>query len=480
MVHRWLAGGIAAFVALISLPAAAAARDQLGYDGGPVLVHPSATYLIYWRGTSGTLPASYVSDLSRFVTDWSGTTAHGVLTQYYQRVAGTEHVSNRISLGGMTTDPTPFPAKHNILTEAQLRAEILSVVRSNGWPEGYTANYAVLLPEQARTRHGGCAWHDWAADTRTGGKVFYSVVPYWKQPSTGCPMPRGPYPHSREIDNAIDLLSHELAEIATNPWHLHSDGSPRSWFTKSGDEVGDLCRFVYGPRDQRTGADVYLHGDPYLIQGEWSNADHGCSLGPTLGRAWSPSQEGYGLVKPSTIFNGGDPTGLVQRVTWNNWGQPRAIGHGTGDYVWPGESVARGSIPSRATVIAWDLGPCRGQLAYRRISWFFPAYGDTFDPSQWIDPCTGAYAPYKPPRNCADVTIRSPHGYASQVQVYGISCSRAREIISTSPSVRYVTFGESRFRHAGLYCGTEGYSDLSPPTLFDCARGRVSIFYAVS
>ncbi len=186
-------------------------------------------------------------------------------------------------------------------------------------------------------------------------------------------LPHGPYPHDEATDNAIDMLSHELAEIATNPWHTHAEpGIPRSWYADNQGEIGDLCRFTYGPRDPVTGADVFLNGRPYLIQEEWSNADDACSLAPSLsslGIGAYSSQEGYGQVKPATVFSGGDPTSLVERIHWTGWGRNEAIGHGTGDYVWPGESFGSGSTPARAVLVAWDLGSCGDQLAYKKVTW---------------------------------------------------------------------------------------------------------------
>src|SRR5215470_919703 len=32
---------------------------------------------------------------------------------------------------------------------------------------------------------------------------------------------------------------------------------------------------------------------------------------PTLGQVWAPSQQGYGTVRPTKVFNGGDPTGMI-------------------------------------------------------------------------------------------------------------------------------------------------------------------------
>jgi hypothetical protein len=32
-------------------------------------------------------------------------------------------------------------------------------------------------------------------------------------------------------------------------------------------------------------------------------------------------------VEPSTIFNGGDPSGSVTKIHWTGWGNPTAIGY---------------------------------------------------------------------------------------------------------------------------------------------------------
>ena len=109
---------------------------------------------------------------------------------------------------------------------------------------------------------------------------------------------------------------------------------------------------------------------------------------PVLGMPWAQNQQGYGQVRPATIFNGGDPTGLVQSVTWSSWGGASAVGTGTAEYVGPGQSVADGT-EARAEVVAFRLGSCAGKKAYRAIEWYFPAHGQHFDPTRYIDTCTG-------------------------------------------------------------------------------------------
>jgi hypothetical protein len=199
---------------------------------------------------------------------------------------------------------------------------------------------------------------------------------------------------------------------------------------------------------------------------------------PTLGRQWAPNQKGYGRVAPRTIFGGGDPTGLVEHVRWRHWGARRAIGNGIGNWVWPGLGVADGIVRTRAVVVAYDLGPCRGKRAYRKIQWYFPKYGGVFDRYNADDICTGALGPSRPYRKCGAVRLRSPAGRASHIEAAGVSCPRARAILAGSPSARYVR-RRGRFRAAGLYCGSEGNRGGIPP-LFECARGRVDIFYGVT
>jgi hypothetical protein len=42
----------------------------------------------------------------------------------------------------------------------------------------------------------------------------------------------------------------------------------------------------------------------------------------------TPDGEGWGTVKPTIIFIGGDPSGYVSGIHWQHWGQKSAIGWG--------------------------------------------------------------------------------------------------------------------------------------------------------
>jgi hypothetical protein len=115
---------------------------------------------------------------------------------------------------------------------------------------------------------------------------------------------------------------------------------------------------------------------------------------PTLGQPAGvfARGQGFGQVKPSKIFNGGDATGLVTHVAWKSWGGAQAVATGISEYVGPGESNASGTEEA-ATVVAFNLGACDGKLMYRAVEWYFPQHKQAFYPGRYEDICTGTYVP---------------------------------------------------------------------------------------
>ncbi|HTT28498.1 MAG TPA: hypothetical protein VMG37_08820 [Solirubrobacteraceae bacterium] len=112
---------------------------------------------------------------------------------------------------------------------------------------------------------------------------------------------------------------------------------------------------------------------------------------PVLAGPWAPGQKGYGHVKPGTIFNGGDPTGLVKAIHWRSWGGHRATGTGTALWVGPHQFVAQGRFEKGASIVLFQLGRCSGRLAYNAIEWYFPQHGQKFSAGTYINACTGTY-----------------------------------------------------------------------------------------
>jgi hypothetical protein len=113
---------------------------------------------------------------------------------------------------------------------------------------------------------------------------------------------------------------------------------------------------------------------------------------PTLGQPVGIffDGQGFGQVRPTTVFNGGDPTGDVTVVSWNSWGGPTAVGKGTNDWVGPNQSVA-GGTEEPVTIVAFDRETCADKPMYGAVEWYYPEHGERFDPKHYEDICTGQY-----------------------------------------------------------------------------------------
>jgi hypothetical protein len=82
---------------------------------------------------------------------------------------------------------------------------------------------------------------------------------------------------------------------------------------------------------------------------------------------FAPQARGWGTVKPHTIFNGGDPAGLVSGIRWQRWGAESAFGWGKTSIFKPNGGYYPNLV--RAELRATDIGRCfgRGPLAYMRL-----------------------------------------------------------------------------------------------------------------
>lgn len=80
---------------------------------------------------------------------------------------------------------------------------------------------------------------------------------------------------------------------------------------------------------------------------------------PVLGEAgWAPNGYGWGEIRPRRLYNGGVPSGLVQRIKWRSWGGQIASGRGRTALYKPegGYYAEKGFIQLRA----YGLGTCPG------------------------------------------------------------------------------------------------------------------------
>jgi hypothetical protein len=78
--------------------------------------------------------------------------------------------------------------------------------------------------------------------------------------------------------------------------------------------------------------------------------------------------EGWGTSRPTRIFNGGDPSGLVKEIQWASWGGSTAIGYGLTFIFKPHGGYY--SEPVLVVLRASGLGKCtaKGPRAYAHLS----------------------------------------------------------------------------------------------------------------
>jgi hypothetical protein len=198
----------------------------------------------------------------------------------------------------------------------------------------------------------------------------------------------------------------------------------------------------------------------------------------TLGNSSSPNQRGYGESHPRVIFNGGDPSGLVNDIHWTHWGSRRATGWGRGLFVWPGLTVAEG-LRTRARVVAFHLGSCEGHASYDALEWFFPRYHERFHPGEYGEICSEHFRRRNTyhPRHCGGLMLAN-RVKAFSITAENMNCRSARRLVRTTPAARYA-FSGGRFRHRGYYCGSTGWEEFGSDSTFDCALDRRSVFFEV-
>jgi len=254
------------------------------YHGG-VVMDANKTYTIFWAPPPYSFATGYINLINQFfgdvaAADGSSSNVYAVATQYYG--PSNELIQYGSHVGDTVTDSTtPYnsgcKAKGTTacVTDAQLQAEVQSVIALKGWPTNTGGAYFVFLPQNVGTCAGGCfpnnwcAYHSWI-DT-SSETILYANMPFQDQ-TPACD--GGQHPNSSVDPNAdatIDAVSHEHNEMITDPVGT-------AWFTKNGYEEADLCNFVYGSLSGTSPSQFNqaINRNKYFAQEEWSNASSTC------------------------------------------------------------------------------------------------------------------------------------------------------------------------------------------------------------
>ncbi len=286
------------------------------------VMRTNTTYAIYWVPSGATacggapchVSANYESLINQYFTDVaaaSGRTdnVYATDTQYYDATGAIAYDSSfSIGSNSYVDMATPFPANQCAadtadpvcLTDAQLQTAIQRAIDTNGWPEGRTNLFFIMLPENVGvcfnagagsdcTTNSFCAYHNFYAD---GSRpVIYAVEPYDKT-ITGCYATTHGQgsPSGDDADATINTISHEQNEAITDPWGT-------GWYAADGSENGDLCAWKFGTPLGTVGGEPYnqvINGHYYSLQQEWSNTspvgtDGKCVLGYSAGLLSPPT-----------------------------------------------------------------------------------------------------------------------------------------------------------------------------------------------
>jgi uncharacterized repeat protein (TIGR01451 family) len=277
--------------------------SDLPPGSGPIM--PSTTlYYDFWLPAGQTYEGSASGDtnyenlLIRWAKDLGASQFHNLITQY-NGTNGT--ITNSVSFGGSWVDSgTAYPhagTTGDPLTDGDIQTEVTNAVATNGWTEDASHMVAVFTATGIQECMGGsctfsssggfCAYHDHFTDS--GNDAIYAFMGFDNfvhlagktcvagQTGGDTDPNRFNYPNGDvNADAEINTLSHEVIEAETDP-------HPNATWTGPLGEIGDACNFNFSPRND-IGADVYLNGNPYILQQEWSNAVHTCAVDlPTNG-----------------------------------------------------------------------------------------------------------------------------------------------------------------------------------------------------
>ena len=150
------------------------------------------------------------------------------------------------------------------------------------------------------------------------------------------------------------------------------------------------------------------------------------------------------MAKPTTIDNGGDPTGIVDHITWQTWGSAKATGTGTGNYDPPNQPVSN-SVQDPATVVAFNLGNCQGTLMYQAVEWYFAGQGQSFDPTTFWNICTGQYV--QPPVVSVAPALTVESGIVTALSTYfgSINSGQYQAAYAVLSPAEQATVSEAQF-----------------------------------
>jgi chitodextrinase len=308
------------------------------------------------------------------------------------------------------------------LTDAQIQAELESVIAARHLPSDLTAVYYVLVGPgvDVCTSPGGesstnpcadkyfCSYHSSFTVGNGNAPPVYAVIP-WPDVS-GCTSGEAPNGSGGDDpgDDAANVISHEGNEAVTDPL-----GS--GWFAGGGLEVADLCartseqpRTIFGPALGGVPEAAYnqeINGDRYWLQEEYSlvdaakpSADGTCEQRPANNNA----SEAANVRAPALAYHGGAVIGA----------------HTTYAIFW--EPTGNGQIPSAAFSVSTSTAHIGQPVSFTAADTSDPQglglsyawnFGDGSSTTTALASVSHAYT--LPGAHVVRLSVSDPDGYAA-------------------------------------------------------------------
>ncbi len=253
-------------------------KPVLVYHNGPILAGPITLYVVYY----GSFTAKQHSILDTFLANVGASYAFSVPAEYYD--ADGQYVPNALGYQPTTNSYNDAYSLGHRLTGNNFEVEILhnAVAAGNLASDPNGLYILTISPDVALPDNVWCAYHAYAPGIVEGSQVAYAIAP--DPPGGvlgGCSGNIAIY-HDKVspnfdlgMDSVVDSLLHELGEATTDPFIT-------GWFTFTGNEMGDLCNFVYGPTyitPNGANANHNWGNRDYLAQELWSLSSNACSQG---------------------------------------------------------------------------------------------------------------------------------------------------------------------------------------------------------
>jgi hypothetical protein len=280
-----------------------ASGQIINYNGGPTMQGPIKVFFIFWEptgsffdSTTSTSDSTYQALLPRFVSDLAPSSYFNILTQYFGSCQSDSssscvipNTAGIVSVGGTFTDTRAYPhagSTTDPLQDSDIRAEIESAIRTNGWAVNPNNEFFVFTTAgtaECSDPAGGCTFLSSKGPAFCGyhesfrpfspalGTIIYAFIA-----DPACTIVRTA-PNLASADSATEDISHELFESITDPM----PDTATAW--GGAGEIGDSCGGVLGTR-RKDGSNVTLNTNNYLVQEIFSNDTLLCTLafGPTV------------------------------------------------------------------------------------------------------------------------------------------------------------------------------------------------------